>query len=48
MNEQKNTKKPKAEDQRPISPAFGIIDNDLARDNLEDEMDMTAADRQDV
>ena len=46
MNPQNSTKKPPAEDERPISPAHGIIDNDLARDNLEN--DLTAADRQDV
>ncbi len=34
--------------ERPISPAYGIIDSDLARDNLENEMDMTAADQQDA
>lgn len=31
---------------RPISDAHGIIDNDLARDNLEN--DMTLADLQDL
>ena len=32
--------------ERPISAAHGVIDNDLARDNLEN--DLTAADEQDV
>lgn len=32
--------------ERPISDAHGIIDNDLARDNLEN--DMTLADLQDL
>lgn len=31
---------------RPISPAHGIIDNDLARDNLEN--DITSADLEDL
>lgn len=38
--------RPKPE--RPISPALGPIDNDLARDNLENDFDLTAADEQDV
>lgn len=32
--------------EKPISGAYGIIDNDLARDNLEN--DLTAADKQDT
>ena len=32
--------------ERPISPAHGIIDNDLARDNLEN--DIPFADLQDL
>lgn len=34
--------------ERPISPALGPLDNDLARDNLENDFDLTAADEQDV
>ncbi len=34
------------EGERPISDAHGVIDNDLARDNLEN--DLSAADRQDL
>lgn len=37
---------PKAE--RPISPAYKEIDSDLARDNIENDLDLTAADEQDV
>ncbi len=32
--------------ERPISPVYSVIDNDLARDNLEN--DITAADLQDL
>lgn len=46
MDKQKQKKPPTAKDERPISPAYGILDNDLGRDNLEN--DLTAADRQDV
>ena len=35
-----------AQSQRPISPAHGIIDSDLARDNLEN--DLPFADLQDL
>ena len=34
--------------EQPISNAFGPIDSDLARDNLENEFDLTAADLQDL
>lgn len=34
------------EEEKPISDVYRAIDNDLARDNLEN--DMTAADRQDL
>ena len=34
--------------EREISPIFSTIDTDLARDNLENDMDMTAADVQDL
>ncbi len=43
---EKTPRSPKAE--RPISPTYGEIDNDLARDNLEDELNLTAADEQDA
>ena len=46
VDKQKQKKPPTAKDERPISPAYGILDNDLGRDNLEN--DLTAADRQDV
>ena len=39
-----NRKRPREE--RPISPAHGILDNDLARDNLEN--DLPFADLQDL
>ena len=39
-------KKDKVEPERPISKAHGIIDNDLARDNLEN--DIPFADLQDL
>ncbi len=39
-------KKEKAREERPISRAHGIIDNDLARDNLEN--DLPFADLQDL
>ena len=39
-------KKEKAQTERPISQAHGIIDNDLARDNLEN--DLPFADLQDL
>lgn len=32
--------------EKPISPAYSVIDNDLARDNLEN--DITSADLQDL
>ncbi len=34
------------DDEKPISPVYKAIDNDLARDNLEN--DITAADREDL
>ena len=34
--------------EREISPVFSTIDTDLARDNLESDFDMTAADVQDL
>ena len=43
---QPNAPKQPPKDERPISSAHGVIDNDLARDNLEN--DLTAADEQDV
>ena len=46
MEQKKTPKKPPQE--RPIPSAYGIIDNDLAVENLENELDMTAADRQDL
>ena len=46
MDEKKYPKRPPQE--RPLPSAFGIIDNDLAAENLENELDMTAADRQDL
>ena len=33
-------------EEKPISPVYAVIDNDLARDNLEN--DITAADLQDL
>lgn len=36
------------EEEKPISNAFKEIDNDLARDNLENDFDLTAADLQDM
>ena len=33
-------------EERPISPVYAVIDNDLARDNVEN--DLTAADLQDL
>lgn len=33
---------------RPISDAFPAIDNDLARDNLENDYDLGAEDLQDL
>ena len=44
----KQPKKPikKAFRENPVSPAYPVIDTDLARDNLEN--DLSAADRQDV
>ncbi len=34
--------------ERELSPIFSTIDTDLARDNIESDMDMTAADIQDL
>ncbi len=34
--------------QKPIPKAFSAIDTDLARDNIETDFDLTAADRQDI
>lgn len=39
-------KKDKIKEERPISQAHGMIDNDLARDNLEN--DLPFADLQDL
>lgn len=50
MNMDKNEKeeKKRIKQEREISPMFSTIDTDLARDNLENDMDMTAADVQDL
>ncbi len=50
MNMDKNEKEEKKQikQEREISPMFSTIDTDLARDNLENDMDMTAADVQDL
>ena len=39
---------PSDKTERPISPVLRAVDNDLARDNLEDEWNLTAVDEQDV
>lgn len=39
-------KQPKEKKEKPISPVYPVIDTDLARDNLEN--DITAADLQDL
>lgn len=50
MNENKKTSYPSKEDsrkaERPIAKAYPVIDNDLARDNMEN--DMPAADLEDL
>lgn len=50
MNMDKNEKEEKKQikQEREISPMFSTIDTDLAQDNLENDMDMTAADVQDL
>lgn len=35
-------------EEKPISNAYGIIDTDLARDNIENDNDLTIADSQDI
>lgn len=34
--------------EKSIPKSYGVIDTDLARDNIENDFDLTAADRQDV
>lgn len=48
MSDNKNNKNSKKKNlsEKPIPDAYGIIDNDVARDNLEN--DLTAADIQDI
>ncbi len=43
---QQTRSKQRNDAQKPISDAYSVIDNDLARDNLEN--DITAADLQDL
>lgn len=42
----KTDKKPKNKFERPVSKVYPVIDNDLARDNIEN--DLTDADLQDL
>ncbi len=44
----KETNERKHTEEKPISEAYPEIDTDLARDNIENDFDLTVADMQDV
>ena len=44
----KELNKKKNAQEKPISEAYPEIDTDLARDNIENDFDLTAADLQDM
>lgn len=46
MRKNENVEKEKNDQEKPISAVYSVIDTDLARDNLEN--DITAADLQDL
>lgn len=46
MTKGKNERK--CTEEKPVSEAYPETDNDLARDNIENDLDLTAADVQDL
>ena len=44
----KDTSRPESEHRKNTVPPFPAIDNDLAVENITNDFDMTAADRQDL
>lgn len=44
----KETNERKRTQEKPVSQAYPEIDTDLARDNIENDFDLTAADMQDL
>ncbi len=45
---EKETNERKHTQEKPIADAYPEIDTDLARDNIENDFDLTAADMQDI